>query len=212
MKGAAAIEHVKQQLTGEYLDSLTENTAYNAMRFANESDVAAKLHAHQPSALLSTYPGYHGKAFVHRHSKRVRGSSSLSLPSLAHVKRLSITSLKRIQQDGGRSRSDSKTLSGSWSIQGSGLVQVLPASDNNTSSQRHTISLDASSPQNQLLVQFIDTLESTNVPSSEPQSTIAREVYVQRVASTLHQTEMILLRSYITIFATSFYGEFHEFL
>ncbi|KAE8964866.1 hypothetical protein PF011_g28510 [Phytophthora fragariae] len=83
MKDASALEIAKQQLQGEYLKNLTDNAAYNAMRFANESDVADKLHAQQPSALLSTYPGYHRKAFVHRHSKRVRGSALLSSPSFS---------------------------------------------------------------------------------------------------------------------------------
>ncbi|KAE9168696.1 hypothetical protein PF005_g28265 [Phytophthora fragariae] len=89
-------------------------------------------------------------------------------------------------------------MSSSWSKQGSALVQVLPVSGN----QRRSISLDDSSSHVQLLQQLIDALELSKVSSTESHSTIAREVYVQCVVSTLHQTEMILLRSYITIFAT----------
>ncbi|KAE8985258.1 hypothetical protein PR003_g23664 [Phytophthora rubi] len=201
MKDASALEIAKQQLQGEYLKNLTDNVAYNAMRFANESDVADKLHAQQPTALLSTYPGYHRKAFVHRHSKRVRGSALLSSPSLAHVKRLSVTSLRRMHQDAGRRGSNSTTMSSSWSKQGSALVQVLPVSGN----QRRSISLDDFSSHAHLLQQLMGALELSKVSSIESHSTITREVYVQRVVSALHQTEMILLRSYITIVATSFY-------
>lgn len=34
-----------------------------------------------------------------------------------------------------------------------------------------------------------------------------RELYINHVTSALHQTEIILLRSYITIVTTSFYGK-----
>ncbi|GMF46810.1 unnamed protein product [Phytophthora fragariaefolia] len=163
LKDAFALEKAKIQLQGEYLYNLTDNAVYNAMLFANESEVASRLHAQQPSALLSTYPGYHGKTFIHRHSKHVRGNSSLGLSSLAHVKRVSITAIKRVHQDGDRSRSNSNTMSGSWTMHGNGLVQVLPATGDTIPKQPLTNSgtvWDATSPQANLLMKVIEELEA----------------------------------------------------
>ncbi|GMF42826.1 unnamed protein product [Phytophthora fragariaefolia] len=177
--------YAKIQRQGEYLNNLTDNAVYDAMRFANESEVASRLHAQQPSALLSTYPGYHGKTFIHRHSKHVRGNSSLGLSSLAHVKRVSITAIKRVHQDGDRSRSNSNTMSGSWTMHGNGLVQELPATGDTVPKQPLTNSgtvWDATSPQANLLMKVIEELEARKA-STVSVTTVRRQDRVSRYSS-----------------------------
>jgi hypothetical protein len=200
LQDAKGVDEATRKLEASHVETLTSNSVCNALLFGNNHEIAANLHAKKPSALLSTYPGYHGKAFVHRHSKRVRGSSSLSLPSLAHVKRMSVSAVKRVEQNADNSKSTTKTTSSSWSIPGNNrFVQVLPASDN----PNRPSPLDIASA--------VDDAVRLHSPLTlqpiEPLSTASRELYIHSIASALHQTEMILLRSYITIFATALYGE-----
>jgi hypothetical protein len=185
---ADALNEAKAQLEKDHTAYTSEEHVTRAIRFTQDDAVAAKLHAKAPSALLSTYSGYHESSFIERHRKLIHTSTSLSLSAQMKARRK--TSAAQDTEQFSAPEATKPKLSSS--------VQVAPWSEDDK----------PASPQSHcpLSLRSADELEPAESPS-----TITREVYVQRLASALHQTEMILLRSFITISATFFYGKLSSF-
>ncbi|GMF46809.1 unnamed protein product [Phytophthora fragariaefolia] len=184
VRDAIAVNKAKDHLEKHIPSAIPADSVSSVLYFANQEDVAVKLHARNPTALLSTYPGYHGKSFSVRHKNIFRGISPVLIPSKASTP----------QRNASVKTAQAPVLSPPPILprKEGGFASIFP-SDNSFLLGIH----DNGAVVQHSLGPFESQLppgKSTKL-ASDSRSTLAREAYIQSLASALHQTEMIVLRS-----------------
>ncbi|RLN88586.1 hypothetical protein BBJ28_00004106 [Nothophytophthora sp. Chile5] len=202
MADSESFREVQASFISENGEAVVDDTIRTALAFANDPRVARALHKKLPSALLSTYAGYHGAAFLTRHQELLRISSAVrrtSNPSLSRT-----DSSARYQREGSREYGLPVARKPSIPSKSAGFAQILPWSGGARLPQQRSARLvHVTSPR--LAPRSRSTPNAWPVALKESPLTARREALVHDVTTALHQSEMILLRSYITISATSFY-------
>ncbi|RLN32410.1 hypothetical protein BBJ28_00013331 [Nothophytophthora sp. Chile5] len=185
-------------------EAVADDTVRTALALANDPRVARALHMKIPSALLSSYSGYHGAEFLTRHRELLSSSAvrKTSSPSLSRA-----DSIARYRREGSRECGLPGTRKPSIPSKSTGFAQILPWSGGVRLPQQSSVRLvHVASPR--LAPRSMSVPNAWPVPLKESSLTTRREALVHDVTTALHQSEMILLRSYITISATSFYTVF----
>ncbi|KAL4150203.1 hypothetical protein PRNP1_009607 [Phytophthora ramorum] len=143
-----------------------------ALRIANEPRVAKALHNQVPSLLLSTYPKYHGGAFLTHHEGLLKASTAIQDKWLALTNILTWKGLpKRTRQ---------------------ATIHVLRAAS-------HPLTFNSTRSKS------APTAQAWAVAAREVNSTATREYFVRKFAFAVHHSQIILLKSYVTICMASFY-------
>ncbi|GMF24629.1 unnamed protein product [Phytophthora lilii] len=163
---AIALNQAKIELQRWYPTECFGDNISCALHLAAQAEIAAKLHSKQPSALISTYSGYHEPAFVKMHSTLIRGSPSLSLSTQAKLDRRESSVKDKLQ--GGllcKVGQQIQAKRGSPRIPklSGGFVQVLPWSGDRTLNKQPQTVLEprmTKSSHPPLLLQSIETQES----------------------------------------------------
>ncbi|OWZ18694.1 hypothetical protein PHMEG_0007173 [Phytophthora megakarya] len=195
------INEARGRMNRKKEEHTTDDNLCTALRYAEEMRIAQNLHWRTPSLLLSTYQGYREVAFMKKHHEMLRAAT---LYNAAFV----YNNPKKAGARGPRSNigkikvvTGKSTPANSMSL---GLTRILPDSDKPRQSSDRIIRLKSDSS-------FVRAPRSHSDPSAwanagKEEGRLARqEAFIHEVASALYQTEMILLRSYITICMTLFY-------
>jgi len=178
-----------------------------ALSYAREMRIAQNLHWRTPSLLLSTYPGYRDAAFMEQNQEMLRAST---LYNAAFV----YNSPKRAAARGPHTNVGAVKVAAERKPSASTMTRILPLSDRSRPMRQgsdRVIRLKSQSS-------FVRPPRSNSDPSAwanaeKEEGQLARqEAVIHEVASAFHQTEMILLRSYITISMTLFFGKKRVFL
>ncbi|KAE9104397.1 hypothetical protein PF001_g25985 [Phytophthora fragariae] len=190
IKDADALDRSRQQFA-EFTVIAKADIVSAALKFAEDTHVARRLHWKKPSRIFSKYRGYQGADFVDRYQALLASNETASIPHEHGSQHSSQQNNKR------RSLLSAKSLP--KPIQ-PGFTKVAPFSDSlltNTSTESRS-GLSSSAP----------VPVDATLPSIQPRTDLSyqKEVFVHHVTSALNQTEIILLRSYITINALVFYG------
>ncbi|KAH7491151.1 uncharacterized protein KRP23_77 [Phytophthora ramorum] len=175
-----------------------------ALNFAKEMRIAQNLHWRTPSLLLSTYPGYRAASFIEQHQEMLRAAT---LYNAAFVYNSPKTAATRGPHSNVQAPNIIAVRTASASGLPPGISRIMPWAEG-TKVTRQTsdqvIRLKARPS-------FVRPPRSHSDPSAwanaeREEGRLARqEAVIHEVASAFHQTEMILLRSYITICMTLFY-------
>ncbi|KAG6616527.1 uncharacterized protein IUM83_12958 [Phytophthora cinnamomi] len=205
---AKKIDDTKARLDVKEGEELASTDNLNAvLGFAQHLRIAQNLHWRTPSLLLSTYLGYRSAPFLQIHGELLRATS---LYNAVYVYNTPKTAAKR----GPRSNVSASNNAGPPTVIAVqrasatsitlGMTRIMPWTGNDNKALRqkseHVIHLKSRS--------FIKLPRSKSDPSAweREEGRLARqEAVIHAVASALHQSEMILLRSYITISMTLFY-------
>uniref|UniRef100_H3HDT0 Uncharacterized protein n=1 Tax=Phytophthora ramorum TaxID=164328 RepID=H3HDT0_PHYRM len=176
-----------------------------ALNFAKEMRIAQNLHWRTPSLLLSTYPGYRAASFIEQHQEMLRAAT---LYNAAFVYNSPKTAATRGPHSNVQAPNIIAVRTASASGLPPGISRIMPWAEG-TKVTRQTsdqvIRLKARPS-------FVRPPRSHSDPSAwanaeREEGRLARqEAVIHEVASAFHQTEMILLRSYITICMTLFYA------
>ncbi|KAE8885511.1 hypothetical protein PF005_g28267 [Phytophthora fragariae] len=177
------IRRTAEQLTESPGDD-HEDAVTSALTIAQQENVAKLLHRKRFSRFFSLFPGYQHADYVSKHQKLLRRSSSVNL------RHSSVPNVMTNSKVDGAVAPISKMS-----------TPILPT-------KRLSWKISSDSFTTEILVaSFAKRGEDTRQVCAREQ-----EAYVRQVTSALHQTEIVLLRSYITIFALPFYGLYQALL
>ncbi|KAG7379574.1 Basement membrane-specific heparan sulfate proteoglycan core protein [Phytophthora pseudosyringae] len=191
-----AIYEARAEAEGKEAAALnpTDNVR-TALNFAQEKRIAQNLHCRTPSLLLSTYPGYRGAAFLEQNQEM------LTLYNAANVYNSPTKAARRGPHSNVGAPKVIAVRQASAASRSSRISRILPWADRKRQVSDQTIHVKL----------FVSRPRSCSDPSAwtnaeKEEGRLARhEAVIHKVASALHQTEMILLRSYVTVCMTLFY-------
>ncbi|GMF46807.1 unnamed protein product [Phytophthora fragariaefolia] len=192
---ANALDIYQKQLAALEVD-IQVDIVYAGLKLADDRHIAISLHRKKPSCVLSMYPGYQDADFTAKYQeflKTIKTSSSDT--AMIHDQDSRLSSQKGNDH---RRRSRSMMIP---PVQLS-FTKIIPSSDNPTSISR------VGSLQVYPYSKSTCTSREQVFSSLQPRidDSYQKEAFIRKVTSVLHQTEVILLRSYITINALFFYG------
>ncbi|KAF4037189.1 hypothetical protein GN244_ATG10737 [Phytophthora infestans] len=192
LKDAYELRKITEQL--EDLDKLGSMDIVSLVSWiAQQEQVSRSLHHKTPSRLLSTCPEYQRDDYVTKYHKLLQSET------YAISKNSRLTNLKgRDQHLNSKRRGTHPT--GRNASPGEGFKDLLPKSD------AVLISTRAASVAELPVATIVKANEKSRAVKSLTGGARQGEAVVRRFTSALHQTEIVLLRSYITIFAMAFYG------
>ncbi|KAG2969430.1 hypothetical protein PC118_g17454 [Phytophthora cactorum] len=162
---------------------------------AQQEQISRSLHRKIPSRLFSTYPEYQRGDYVTKYH------NLLLSETYAISKNSRLANLKGRDQ-----RQSSKRHSVPEAKRSSKTTLVEGFKDNLLKTDPSTISTRAASVAELSVVSVVKKNGVTCTQSPQAERIGQCEAFVRCFTSALHQTEIILLRSYITIFAMPFYG------
>ncbi|GMF24646.1 unnamed protein product [Phytophthora lilii] len=210
LKDADNLHKTKALLSGSDI-SMTEDMITVVLNTAQQEQVSRLLHRRKTSRLFSKYPGYQGIDFVTRHRHLLQKSEPSFSANTRSVVVNDAAVLGRNPSRGSRHRSllSTKSLSKQTTPPIKlGFAQILPVSKDGCSA----LSSPAPGGSNQYVFpsgESADESRAQIVHTIQPSGNRTRqaEMYVRNFTSALHQTEIILLKSFITICVLSFYGK-----
>ncbi|KAG1697465.1 hypothetical protein DVH05_016337 [Phytophthora capsici] len=175
-KDAEKLKRTRKQL--ENMTSTHDDVVSTALEMANQHQVATLLHRKSPSRLVSKYPGYQTLSFQSRYHDLLLETDPARIANTSSMDR----SIRRSS----RHRSQLTTKGVSPPSVEQNFTQIIPWMDKSATFSGKSIRMART--------------------QSRENHTRLSETYVISVTSALHQTEIILLRSYITVFMLFFYG------
>ncbi|KAL4094173.1 hypothetical protein PRIC1_009836 [Phytophthora ramorum] len=197
MKDADRIQRAKEQLRGSSIFMAGELVSVG-LRLAQLDHVSRSLHRKSPSRMFSKYPGYQ------RVNLMVRYHKLLNLDEVASHNLPPSTTDQDIRLAHKNFHRDNKHRS---------LLSTKSLSKQTTPPMEQCFAQILSQPDEAVTLMESTTRERNGKHVGEGRAQSERghhtrqiEAYIHNITSTLHQTEMILLRSYITVFVLLFYG------
>ncbi|POM73181.1 Hypothetical protein PHPALM_9995 [Phytophthora palmivora] len=176
-----------------------DNVVSTVLDLTQQNQLAKLLHQMSPSRMFSRYPGYQSRKFVTKYHKLLQNKESALNRNASQNNEVLKPTIRRDNRH--RSLVNAKSLSKQTKqttppIQQE-LMQILPLTAYEDGRLSDLPKVNAG-----------DMIRARTVPSIQPKRDPAQqnETFVRSVTFALHQTEVILLRSYITIFMLSFYG------
>ncbi|KAL3659368.1 hypothetical protein V7S43_015639 [Phytophthora oleae] len=199
---ATRVLDARMKAKGKELDVKIQDNLTIALKYAQEMRIAQNLHWRTPSLLLSTYTGYRAPAFMQQNQEMLRAAT---LYNAAFV----YNNPKQAGARGPRSNVGPPKVITVRKISANSLriSRILPWADTKKpvrQSSDQVIRLKSRSSFARPPRSRSDPSAWTNAEREE--AVLGRqEAVIHEVASALHQTEVILLRSYITICMTVLY-------
>ncbi|POM74922.1 Hypothetical protein PHPALM_8042 [Phytophthora palmivora] len=194
------IYEARAKANGKQVETASDDNLQAALKFAQDMRITQNLHWRTPSLLLSTYTGYRGVAFMEQNEEMLRAAT---LYNAAMV----YNSPKKAAARGPRSNVRvilvKKAPSNSMSLR---MTRILPWEDNKPTRQASDRITRLTSYPSSVKTPRSHSVPSTWANAEREEGPLAKqESVIHEVASALYQTEMILLRSYVTICMTVFY-------
>ncbi|KAG2760653.1 hypothetical protein PC129_g16315 [Phytophthora cactorum] len=194
---------IQARIKAEPIESTLSVRAHlqTALRFAQEIRIAQNLHLRSPSLLLSTYMGYRSATFMEQNQEMLRAATAVFV-----YNRPKTAAVRGLHSNVGDPKVVAVRKASATAIP-TGISRIFPWTNSSK--------LPRQMPDQVIQLKPRSSLSKSPRSHSDPsvwanaekeEGRLARhEAVIHQVASALHQSELILLRSYVTICMTLFY-------